>query len=362
MNVSRPVFLLLLVVSITGASRAQNIGLGNTNPLGPLSFPNSSGNKIVLWGPNPALNHYGIGYQNGQLQFYSDESFTMVSLGVGTSSAYGELLRIKGDGKVGIYNTDPQQILDVGGRVRVNGYDSTTDAVYNTKTYIQPRVFFNNTNNSAAALSIGGRSVYDLFSGSYTGSYFGVYDGNNVLRLGTNYSAALFINGSAGEAGQILRSRDYNGAAGWQNTIAADIYSNSWNAQCYDAANVTATPVNLRFDNGYYDLNHNTFTVDQLSKMVVKFDLAVSALSCVACGPSTFDIQVLGGTTVYRTFRYSMPNGTKQSFTGSAVLQLAPGTYQMQLRATLVSGPPGSITWIDPYVAGHMSVNVIPQQ
>jgi hypothetical protein len=90
-----------------------NIGIGNTTPLGPLSFTNSVGNKIILHsnGDNVS-NHYGFGIDGGLLQMYSPGD---IVFGTGASGPnFVEKVRIKSNGNVGIGNNVPQHKLQIG--------------------------------------------------------------------------------------------------------------------------------------------------------------------------------------------------------------------------------------------------------
>ena len=98
--------------SITG-----NIGIGGVTPGFPLTFPNTLGDKISLWGQSG--NHFGFGIQNGQLQIHSDGEGSDIVFGYGTSSSLTERMRIKGNGRVGIGTSSPDDLLDVNGTARV---------------------------------------------------------------------------------------------------------------------------------------------------------------------------------------------------------------------------------------------------
>ncbi|MDQ8187409.1 tail fiber domain-containing protein [Pelagicoccus sp. SDUM812002] len=95
-----------------------NVGIGQSNPNFPLTFSNTLGDKISLYGNGS--NHFGFGIQNGMMQLYTSSSNSDIGFGYGTSSNFHETMRIKGNGNVGIATTNPVAKLDVAG-VRFNG-------------------------------------------------------------------------------------------------------------------------------------------------------------------------------------------------------------------------------------------------
>ena len=339
----------------------QNIGIGNSKPSGPLSFPNTFGPKVLLWGASTESDHYGIGYQNKQLQFYGDANFTQVSLGVGQTTGFSDLLRIKGDGRVGIYNNNPEAILDVNGRVRLNGYDTVLQGCLfcNNVRYIQPAIFFNNNANTAAPVIIKPYPIYNFFGDIIDGG-FGIFNSADKLRLGTNLLGSLIVNGSAGTAGQILRSQDFYGEAKWQNSISADIYNQAAVSNDYSPSSITEVPKPLLFRRNERDDNsNNTYYLSVPSRVLVKFEMKTSPLECFGCGPSTFDVQITYNGLVARTFRYTQANNLGASITGSSILTLPAGDYQIALRAYVVSGP---TLRTEGGGDKRMTVHVIPKQ
>lgn len=140
------------------------LGIGVLNPVYPLSFPDSLGDKISLWGQG--ANHYGFGVQSGLLQIHGDTSAADVAFGHGSSGAFTETMRIKGTGNVGIGVNAPTSKLHIrGGNLYVeNGFGGTPTinlAVGDTDTGLhslgdgQLDVF----SNSASAMSFRGFNV-----------------------------------------------------------------------------------------------------------------------------------------------------------------------------------------------------------
>ena len=99
-----------------------NVGIGTSTPAYPLSFPNTLGDKITLWGQSG--NHYGFGIQGGLLQIFTDSTGSDVAFGNGTSYNMNETMRIKGNGRVGIGTNNPGVPLHVAATVNfsLGGY------------------------------------------------------------------------------------------------------------------------------------------------------------------------------------------------------------------------------------------------
>jgi hypothetical protein len=88
-----------------------NVGIGTTTAGFPLTFANTLGDKISLWGQSG--NHYGFGIQSNLLQIHADAVTSDIAFGVGSSASFTERMRMTGDGDLGIGTSAPATKLDV---------------------------------------------------------------------------------------------------------------------------------------------------------------------------------------------------------------------------------------------------------
>jgi hypothetical protein len=88
---------------------AGNLGIGTATADFPLSFAPVLGDKISLWGNSG--NHYGLGIQNSLLQIHTDGLFSDIAFGYGSSGSFTEIMRVKGNGRVGIGINNPTSPL-----------------------------------------------------------------------------------------------------------------------------------------------------------------------------------------------------------------------------------------------------------
>lgn len=97
----------------------SRVGIGTNDPGFPLNFPNSTGDKISLFGNSGA--HYGFGVQNALLQIHTSAIGEDIAFGYGSSISFSERMRIKGNGNVGIGTTTPSNKLSVNGNADFSG-------------------------------------------------------------------------------------------------------------------------------------------------------------------------------------------------------------------------------------------------
>jgi hypothetical protein len=120
------------------------IGLGVAAPTAPLQFSNTTGNrKIVLYDAfNTAHQFYGFGVNPNELRYQVDNTGSnhiFYAAVDGTTST--ELMRIMGNGRVGVGTNAPSTTLDVNGSARIRTVVTATAG-----TAISP-LFVNGTGN-----------------------------------------------------------------------------------------------------------------------------------------------------------------------------------------------------------------------
>ena len=77
-----------------------NLGIETETPGFPLTFANTLGDKISLWGQSGS--HYGFGIQSSLLQIHTNSAGADIAFGYGSSDSFTETMRIGGNGHVGI--------------------------------------------------------------------------------------------------------------------------------------------------------------------------------------------------------------------------------------------------------------------
>ncbi|GEM_PF-2408499 len=102
-----------------------NIGIGTTTPNAPLQFANTVANrKIVLYeGQNNDFQFYGFGAIGATLRYNVDGTGSDHAFFAGSSlTSANELMRIKGNGNVGIGTATPTEKLHVAGNLKVDNH------------------------------------------------------------------------------------------------------------------------------------------------------------------------------------------------------------------------------------------------
>jgi len=156
--------------------RNGNLGIGHLNPIAPLSFSSSVGEKITFYGDSSP--DYGIGVQPYLMQFHTDGNAADIAFGYGSSSSFTENLRIKGTGTLQFPATLAKKIILYPG-----GIGDASLSVFGNELRIA-------SDYNGADITFG----YDNRSSGFTEKF----------RMKAN--GALNVNGSDGQTTQVLKS------------------------------------------------------------------------------------------------------------------------------------------------------------
>ena len=174
-------YLLFILIFVSNYILAQNVGIGTSSPQFPLSFPGTLGEKISLWGDGSST-HYGMGIQPGLLQIFAKREIDDIAFGYGSSGAFTETMRIKGNGNVGIGTNAPATTLDVNGQVKISGGAPGADKVLVSDA--NGVASWNNSSiNTGAFAYSGGATPQDIPTGTTIVMAF-----PSVYVVGNNYS------------------------------------------------------------------------------------------------------------------------------------------------------------------------------
>ena len=200
---------------------AGNVGIGNSTPTFPLSFAPALGDKISLW--SNSTNSYGFGIQSSQLQIYTDISTADIVFGYGSSAAFFETMRIKGNGLVGIGTAAPVA-------------SAKLEVASTSSGFLPPRM--TSTQRDAISSAAEGLIIYNTTSKAvefYNGtSWFGTthyigesYGGGIVFYVYENGQHGLI----AATADQSTSIQWFNGSFTNTNAIRDGIEATSYNTE-----------------------------------------------------------------------------------------------------------------------------------
>ncbi len=192
-----------------------NVGIGNNAPYSPLSFGNSFGEKISLFGNS--ANNYGFGVQDGLFQIHSNNIGSDIVIGSGSSGSFSEVMRIKGAGYVGIGTTTVRGKLSI---ESPDGISFPQLSLHQTSTGDYSRARFTNGNSTGTGRYWDIASYIDPTSNVNDRLSFYSPSAGDVLSLeGNGYVniAKLKLNGSAGNAKQQIQSNGFGNAPTWVN-------------------------------------------------------------------------------------------------------------------------------------------------
>ncbi|HSC53775.1 MAG TPA: hypothetical protein VLC98_09150 [Phnomibacter sp.] len=322
---------------------AQNVGIGTNTPTGPLTFANTTGNKIVLWGDGNT-SHYGLGIQSGVLQLYADLFDNAVAIGYGRSASFQERMRIQGNGNIGIGTSTPGVRLDVAGTDGWNLVNGEGDMRIGNATHrIKLGIALGGGGIGAAGIMQDGG--IGTFAFGANKSYLIEMANSKTDNTGIRYvnfpnnNAGLRVNGNAGTAGQVLTSGGSSAAPYWA-TPAAPVPP-----QPYYVVGQSAQSPDLINNGPSVDIPGMvaSFTLAASARVVFNYNVRVINRGCALCGDKRTFVNLVTETVGYKETVVYTPNAEfADCVSGPVAVDLGPGSYNFKVH--LVSSIYGTAT------------------
>lgn len=250
-----------------------NVGIGTATPVAPLSFGNTVGDKITLYGQGSTT--YGFGITGGTLQVHSPDVNSRIVFGYGSSAAFTETMRVQGNGNVGIGTASPVDPLHVKGNAdtfALEGTDHTYMEFFPAGAAAGRKGYFGYANAGNPNLVLrnqypGGNLILGL-AGNVGIGFVDVGVPTSTLDVAGSFEADSFkLNGNGAGAGKVLTS-DAAGVGTWQVATGGSQWITNGTSIGYALGNVgigTTSPATklhvtgpIRMENGGITLDFST--------------------------------------------------------------------------------------------------------
>lgn len=292
-----------------------NVGIGTSVPAYPLSFNGNLGDKISLWSDGSGA-HYGMGIQSGLLQLFSQNPFADIAFGYGSSIAFTERMRVKGNGNVGIGTSNPQFLLDINNRIRIgSGGDLANSA----------GIWLNKTDNSALQAFIG------IENDNYVG-FYGISGAGWKFGMNTQ-NGALKINGTEGQPGQVLISNGNSSAAGF--TTIGNVINTVMKNSTIGQVDINTLGVEFLLP----QISH-TITLTRKSRLIICANVAFQQTICLGCVDATghLKLKVDNAEVTYQSYGIAASSLSNASI-ANFMIDLNSGTHTIDFYVRGSGGP-----------------------
>jgi hypothetical protein len=296
------------------------LGLATQTPLAPVHMAAVTGSKIIFSGDGTTAN-FGIDVQPYRFQFHTDDTYSSIAFGYGSSNNFTENMRISSYGAVGIGTAPdyPYGAIDVRklpelptARFQGSQYSSIFNTGTAEDTYVRggknnSRLIINELNGGKVGVGVypdsgptenylvdvGGRllirsggllsntagtwfssgAANEGFIGMENDNYIGFFGATAGWKFGMNtQTGALKINGSEGNAGQVLTANGPNAPATWSSPTQ-ELYANTI------ALNVTGTVPLFYFWDTIPGTVY-TFTTTGKALILARYNICIKGLDC----------------------------------------------------------------------------------
>jgi len=258
-------------------SSAGNLAIGGFIPTYPLQFNSVLGDKISLWGGAGA--HYGFGIQGSLLQIHTVNAVSDVAFGYGSSAAFTETMRIRGNGSVGIGIAAPNAKLQV--------KSSNQSAPANTDGILIPQILaFPLTNPT---FSQNGMMVFlaTTIGTKTAGFYYWDNSSTSWIGVGSDHNWGLNGNSGTNPAANFIGTSDNNDfSIGAGNAVVMKVTATG------NVGVGSGTPLQKLDVNGNMNLRNqsNNFRIGNAPVLSISNSAARNILAGANAGP------ILGGT------------------------------------------------------------------
>lgn len=359
--------LSLLAFSVYEVCSAQNAGIGTTNPnayghggtnvlleIRNAATPsNSQAHLILSTGSTVATGSVGSITWSSPSLTSVDKRLSLVATSYDASSTaaapsanmlfyttnggtLAERIRLTYDGKLGIGISNPNAPLSfapVLGK-KITLFPGPTGDVGFAVANNRLQIYSDNPN---ADVAIG----YDA-AGAF------------IERFAVKPNGSLAINGNPGATGEVLTSNGGSGLAAW-GSPTKNLYNNTLEV---GGTNTVSIP-----DGGTIDIPGLTYTFTATTnvKVILNYNVPVSAPGCAFCGSTHAYIYTnVDGTLVSQNSNF-VPNDQSITLSGSTYIQLSPGTHTIKLVGH-AEGPPATFGVVAAYFYhNEMIIQVIPE-
>jgi hypothetical protein len=316
-----------------------NVGIGNNRPRAPLQFANDIRNRKIVLYSTADNDHqfYGFGVNGGSLRYQTDalgaDHVFFAGSGFFTSN---ELFRIRGNGNVGINQSNPQVPLHfantLGKKISLfrGPQGDAGFGVFGNELRIH-------SDYNDADITFG----YDDFTTGY------------VERFRMRGNGALMVAGNAGQPGQVLVSNGIAASPSWASPPGQYF-------QVFQTAEIGNTPLNIR---ELVPGLQTTIDLARASTVVLHIRLQQHVLPCFACTKNSSRIvleKVLSSQSVQNVASFSnttLVPSLLSFYSGPIIVNLPAGTHVFRvayfnqgegnntIRNVSEGGNPGVLAW-----------------